>query len=377
MSLRKAGFSLILALLFFALVGGPATAQENDPVDMVENFYSWYLDYAGYDETADVFRNPIADGSYRDRAELSPAMISRIDAEHERFADPFLCAQDIPGQATFAPVDAHSVLVSLHFGGNPHPHNVLVMLDADGLIDGVNCAETVTPRGTVHAFYTAYITNREAVDIGNHPLLTDAFGAQLAETLANPIPLGEGDPVVCAQDRPVSIAVDPVYTDEAQAVMIVRTFFGNNPDPHSLTVTLAQADRWQIDAIACEVTAETAAAYLYNEFVAYIRHDIDHGIERVPLQDWSPHPWQTYLNAELYNELIAAYTSDDALPADPFLCAQDLPTRITTEADGETVRITGLYPAGPESFTSYALAEMTMAQAEDGTWQAIDITCAR
>jgi hypothetical protein len=95
--------SLLVGLVaVLALV--PAAAQEADPVDVVERFYTWYLDYTGYDTETEEFRNAIVDGSYREREELSPALIAEIEAEALRFADPFLCAQDTPHDIAFEAV---------------------------------------------------------------------------------------------------------------------------------------------------------------------------------------------------------------------------------------------------------------------------------
>lgn len=371
----------IIVSVIVLMVATPATAQGTDPVEIVESFYTWYLDYTGYDEATETFNNPLVDGSFRQRTELSPELIAAVDAQQERFADPFLCAQDVPERATFAAVDEASVLVNLHFGQNPHPHSLVVELDEGGLIADVDCMETFTAEGTVRAFYTTYIEDRDAAEVGSNPLLTDTLNASLSETFANGIPLGEGDPVVCAQDRPAHQAINLMVADEETATVMVRAFFANNPTPRLITADLLMGDRWQIDAITCGAAPEIIAAYLYNEFALIMRYDLENGIARTPLADWSPYPWMNFMDEALYTGLVEAYSSGDPRPADPFLCAQDIPAQIEAtvvpgpQSNSLDVQISGLYPSGPDSYDSYDLALVTLAPGEDGIWRMIEITC--
>lgn len=380
MSLRKISVSFVLCLVILALM--PTVAQEDNPDEIVKSFYTWYLDYTGYDEDADVFRNPIVDGYYRDRAELNPALIASIDAQEERFADPFLCAQDLPESAQFEPIDSANVLVNLYFGNNPHAHTLLVELDDDGLIENVNCMETVTADGTVRAFYQRYIEDRDAIATDS-PLLTDALNAQLNEILNNPIPSGEGDPVVCAQDRPSHQSVTLMTANDTNATVLVREFFANNPEPHLVAVDLVNDGHWQIDTIRCEIAPQDIAAYLYNEFALYRRYDVENNTGQVPLIDWTPYPWNTFMDTALYSNLQDVYASSEPRPVDPFLCVQDLPDRFTTavisgsQSDSVAVQISGVFPTGPDSFDTAELAVVTMTTDDDGNWQMSAITCTR
>lgn len=381
MSLQK----LLLTLVVLALVIAPTAAQETpEPVDVVTSFYNWLINYIGYDEEAEILRNPITDGSFRERPELSPALIESIDPEAPRFSDPFVCAQDVPARITYAVVDADSVLVKEYFGGNPRPFTHVVdleQMDGAWYITAIHCQESVTIRGTVETVYNSYIADRESLQAGSNPLLTDALNAELVAFFNTDQPLGGGDPVLCAQDRPQRIHTDIVSESDEAAVVLVSKFFANNPNPSYVTLGLVYGERWQIDTITCGVTPETIATLLYNEFVLYKRFDMANNIERVPLDDWSYHPWGRYMAEDLHSELVAIYRSGESRPADPFLCAQDLPERITAtaESDGDPVqvRISGAYPSGPDTFNSYDLATVTMATGEAGVWQMIAITCAR
>ena len=90
--------------------------------------------------------NPLVDGTYKERAELSPNFVGSLDAMVSdpvgMPADPLLCAQDVPesfetGEATVAG-DSATVPVTTSFSGHGFTV-VLVQSDGAWLIDGVDC----------------------------------------------------------------------------------------------------------------------------------------------------------------------------------------------------------------------------------------------
>lgn len=87
-----------------------------DAQQVVEAFYAAYLDSVG-DRSSGEFHNPLVEKTYRALPQLSPALVERVDAQlesSERIAyDPFLCAQDIPGDVMVkeAKVDNDSAVV--------------------------------------------------------------------------------------------------------------------------------------------------------------------------------------------------------------------------------------------------------------------------
>lgn len=389
--LRKTIFYAVLFGVLMALIAAPAAAQD-DPAEVVTSFYGWYLGYAGYDQDSEVFRNPLVDGSYQERSELSARMIDQVAAMRDEQGgfhyDPFLCAQDLPASFETELVEMRdqnaTVMVREFFAWNARPNVLAVdLVNQDGAwhIDGVNCQETITPRGVTEAFYTWYL---EQVPGGeglqsSYPFLTDDLNARLAQTRQQP---GGGDAVLCAQDFPVSVAVDVVMVGEDEATMLVREFFAGNPQPSALTVRLAHGEQWLIDDIMCQVAPETVVELLYNEFILFMRYDMIHGIDRAPIADWSPYPWAQYMGQDLLDDLLAQYRSGEARPADPFLCAQDIPARVDValmdaSSDGRvTLSISGAYPSGPETYATYELAVVEMALAPTGDWQMVNLTCA-
>lgn len=190
-----------------------------------------------------------------------------------------------------------------------------------------------------------------------------------------------GDPVLCAQDIPISVAVDEVIVVQDEATMLVRELFAGNPQPKTLTVSLVHDAQWIIDDIVCEVTPETVAELLYNEFITFMRYDMERGIDRTPIADWSPYPWPQYMGEDVLNDVLAQYRSGEALPADPFLCAQDVPARVDAErvetsgTENVSLRIAGAYTSGPETYTTYGLALVEMALSPTGEWQMVTLTC--
>ena len=67
--------------------GTPAPAA----VDVVSDFYYWYLGYPG---------NVLAEGGYHDHEALTADFVARLDdfVSQRMFYDPILCAQDLPGE---------------------------------------------------------------------------------------------------------------------------------------------------------------------------------------------------------------------------------------------------------------------------------------
>lgn len=393
--IRKLAAAL-LAIALLAIATMPAAAQGGSPETVVNSFYTWYLGAVGYDEASGEFHNPLVEGTYQERPELSPELIEKVAAIREEEGgyqyDPFLCAQDIPVSFEVEPADQPTgqdavVLVREYFGWNPRPNLLVVSLHAiDGTwrIANVNCQETITPRGVTESFYAWYLDQVPAGESLDepYPLLTDALNERVQQARRER-QLGDGDPILCAQDIPVSVAVDTVSAGDEQATMLVREFFAGNPQPKVLSAELIlTGEQWSINDIQCQPAPEVIAELLYNEYLTFMRYDMANSIDRTPIKDWTPYPWAQYMGESLLDELLAQYSSGELIPADPFLCAQDLPEMITVEqadnsGDNVTLRIMGAYPSGPDTFTTYELALAEMAPAPTGEWQMIALSCAR
>lgn len=115
--------------------GTPAPAA----VDVVSDFYYWYLGYPG---------NVLAEGGYHDHEALTADFVARLDdfVSQRMFYDPILCAQDLPGDYRVLP-GASDDLVEVQTIWNPDTdfeniHTLLVWLvqiDGQWRIDAVEC----------------------------------------------------------------------------------------------------------------------------------------------------------------------------------------------------------------------------------------------
>jgi hypothetical protein len=69
-----------------------------NPIEVVEAFYEWYLDYTKADSEGN-FRNALVEGAYRTSPYLSENFIMKIDQRDQSY-DPLLCAQGYSYQPT-------------------------------------------------------------------------------------------------------------------------------------------------------------------------------------------------------------------------------------------------------------------------------------
>ena len=138
------GLALAVMLVLVGWAPDTAEAPEATPQEIVTEFYTWYLDYAGQPPER---RNPLVDRAYRGHRLLSPAFVAEVDAlldswtdgRHSGF-DPFLLAQDIPVRVeavgSTLSGDTAQVTVHMFWGGNPIPSERVVTLErgADGFV---------------------------------------------------------------------------------------------------------------------------------------------------------------------------------------------------------------------------------------------------
>jgi hypothetical protein len=260
-----------------------AEAEVPDPGVVVESFYRWYLDYPG---------NALADGTYRASEFLTAEFVGRVDEIIASFDkggyDPFLCAQDIPGDlAVGEPViSGETASVVVRQTWNPgteyaFTHDVtvsLALVDGGWKIAGIACEAPepapaplpegpipTTPEGAVQGFYSWYLWY--ARNVGN-PLADGAYRSseyltrpfiEKVDEIITSFDKGGYDPFLCAQDIPERFAIDVVeLVDNDTARVVVSTSF----EGHALTLSLIRmGERWAIDDVACSISAgeETAA----------------------------------------------------------------------------------------------------------------------
>lgn len=119
----------------------------NTPEGLARAFYTWYLATMG-NRASGEFRNPVAEGLYRNSEFLSARLVDEVDgivASFDRGGyDPFLQAQDIPQGFSVDPgLSGDSAVVHLLFGRESVRHlQVSTVLEEGRLcIDGIILAE--------------------------------------------------------------------------------------------------------------------------------------------------------------------------------------------------------------------------------------------
>jgi len=115
------------------------------PEMVVRDFYRWYVD--AFERDGEM-RNPLAEGAYQERPELSAGFKAEIEETLASFDkggyDPILLAQDVPveirvGEAEITGDEAE-MTVQLFWGGNPTPSERTVtakLIDGEWKIAGV------------------------------------------------------------------------------------------------------------------------------------------------------------------------------------------------------------------------------------------------
>ena len=270
------GLTVLLSGRFYT-TKSVAVYDTPKPQDVVERFYTWYLQYAR--ETG----NPLIDKAYRSSESLSETFVEKVDETLAGFDrsgyDPFLCAQDVPARFAISDtvvVSGKEATVIVEAVWNPgiefESLNELVVIlqpiDGDWKITDVNCTlpeamvplpegpVITTPEGAVAAFYSWYLWY--AQEAGN-PLIDRAYRSseylsegliQKADAIVDAFDHGGFDPFLCAQDVPESFDVE----DTVISGDIARTIVHTSWEGHSFTVALRRiGERWEMTDVLCEV----------------------------------------------------------------------------------------------------------------------------
>jgi hypothetical protein len=227
--------------------------------------------------------------------------------------------------------------------------------------------ETAAIQEVVESFYADYLVQLQseiAHGTGSpliegayrsSPYLTPGWIANVDNTLAT-IENGATliDPFILAQDVPerVEVEVTEVWADGAET--LVRQYFSGDPFSHNITVLLNNRDGWKIDYVVDgeNVTPAGVVDAYYTWYLGYVQPDA-HGNVANPLTDRA-YGFSPYLTERLIAEIDGMVRGSDALGADPFLQAQDVPGSFTVEAISSTdtdatVLLHGWFAGNPDS----------------------------
>lgn len=243
--------------------------------------------------------------------------------------------------------------------------------------------EAASPQEVVDGFYAWYLAYLTPDAQGNfaNPLVDRAYRgspfltADLIASLDRLVAAGDlrADPLLCAQDLPGGVNADLIRADEETALVALRQYYSGMASPRTIAVALVQEDgAWCIDEVRCELAADEVVALVYGQYAEHARRAIDREAPTDPMENLLI-SWRIYLADALLAEL-AAKAGEPRL-ADPILCAQDIPAAFTVEAveDG-AYRVSGLFPAGPETLTAYPLARVQVETGPTG-WRITAIRC--
>jgi len=268
----RMGFIIIIAAALFsvsAFVIWPSWIQgqstPSTPEQVVEDFYREYLDYIGEPGTEN-FRNPLVDRTYRESDLLTSSFKVHLDdlleAEGGLRADPFLCAQDIPGEIEVQQIyqDGTQAQAVIRTDLSGHVFTADLRQEEDTwMIANLTCGGT--PEGQAKAFYAWYLGSIGEPSQGefSSPLadrsyrdsqfLSPAFSSAV-DDLLDGTSRGGYDPFLLAQDLPSSFSVDPGLTEDTA---VVHLQFSQNSVKHLKVNFMREKGSLLIDSIEEDV----------------------------------------------------------------------------------------------------------------------------
>ncbi len=286
------------------------------------------------------------------------------------------------------------LLLGLVIGGcAPATGNEPAVAPAEANAPVKGAPESLTPQQVTENFYNWYLATIGDRSDGSftNPLveglyrdseyLTADFVARIDETLAG-FTKGGFDPILLAQDIPVSFEVqEPSINDGTATVVVLRTW-GGNPDPDPMVVHLVQENgRWLIDNVTpFEVpvtnppvepeTPDAVVRAFYDWYLAYIGDPATDNF-RNPMVDKAYHdtPYLTESFVGHIDDLLASFEGGGY---DPFLCAQAIPTEMAPDV---TFARNGMASvAVRSSFPNHMVVVDLRPEGE--SWVISNITCA-
>jgi hypothetical protein len=432
MNLKHMVSTTILASALVSLVltgcSNPASASA-PPEQVVEEFYGWHLGYPGNALVDRAYRS--SDHLAPSYIEEVDALLDSFD---KGGFDPFLLAQDLPEEITVEDAiiedEIATVLTHQKYGGNPVLRDLIVELastddgwkitgvrlpdtgpelftvPAEGGLDlanqlGVEPNEmgvepsgegylvTLTPRGVVQAFYSWYLgyIGQTGLDTMRNPLVDRAYRSNqyLTETFVREVDdlldgfsTGGFDPFLLAQDIP-AITVGEALVSGDSATVVTYQHYAGNPNVREVQVELVLVDGfWKISGmvlpeVACgqsQMSPAQVVESFFDWYLAYIG-DPATGSFRNPMVDGA-YRGHVLLTERIVQDIDELLDSFDGAGYDPFLCAQDIPQRMTAEErelDGGTAMV-----EVTTSFVGHSFRVDLVNQ--DGSWKIDDIRCA-
>jgi len=185
-------------------------------------------------------------------------------------------------------------------------------------------AEPMTPEQVVERFYTWYIGYTQNA---GDPLADRAYGSSeyVAEEMVHRADEASEDPFLHAADVPGEVSVEGTLISDQEATVAVREIW--NPGTRheliqELEVLLRLVDgRWRIADVTVEMAPEEVVEAFYWWYTGYPGDPTTDRIYRS----------SAYVTPEFSRKADEVIASSGQDVHDPFVCAQDIPTRFTIE----------------------------------------------
>lgn len=250
-------------------VAETAGAEGMSPEEVVEAFYTAWREMTLAAIAGDG-ESPLASQAYHDSIYLAPAFVEAVDAIVAGFDrggyDPFLCAQDVPGQLAVEGVIHTTSGARVPVRSDFANHAFVVELEQgeEGVWQIANVRCGGKPENNAAIFYTWYLAYTRnccvlgATDPGQMrnplvdgaykeaPFINPAFAAQVEAELERMRANGGigHDPILQAQAFPPDFSAT---AGESEGMVIVDMAFAN---PHRLEVRMAQVDgQWLVSGV--------------------------------------------------------------------------------------------------------------------------------
>ena len=242
--------------------------------------------------------------------------------------------------------------------------------------------EVQTPAEVAQNFYENYLAYFNGPDgqfrspLGDQvyresPYVTEKFVRQVDEVLASFDGKGGYDPILCAQNIPMEIKVDSVFTSGDNANVLMHTDL--LPD-HAFNLELVNQDSvWRIDRVTCTFTpAETAKAF-YTQYLGYITAGSGDGRSPDGMRNsmvdgtYRQSPFLSQAFIEKVDGILGSFEKGGY---DPFLMAQDIPQSfdVTAGPDENSAIVSEQF--GPNS----SIEVLVAMKMENGRWLIEDIS---
>ncbi len=198
-----------------------------------------------------------------------------------------------------------------------------------------------SPQVVTQQFYDWYLSELD-LEAGKNPFgqqlyttspyLTAAMIQKLDELQDDPTL--HHDPILCAQNIPEMISAEEISASDTDAVVLLHSYYGDNPEPYQMTLLLDQSEgSWKISDMRCEDLI-TPAGVVNSFYEGYTRYSDS------PFLDGVYHDFDL-MTSDLIARMDSLQTGT-GIAQDPFLCGPELPSgyfTYTLWATGETAAV--------------------------------------